>query len=318
MALVADDLARVNAEILARMQSEVPLIPRIARHIIEGGGKRIRPMLTLAAANMCGYQGTDHALLAACVEFIHTATLLHDDVIDESGQRRGKPTANAVFGNQAAVLVGDFLFARAFQLMVTPGSLEILRILSNASAVICEGEVLQLTTVGNVDTSEETYLRVIEAKTAALFGAACRVGALLAGHDGEDADALEAYGHHLGIAFQLVDDALDYSPADAKLGKDVGDDFKEGKLTLPVILAHLAGDETERGFWQRTVGRREQTDSDLIEAQRLMQRHGTIAATLARAEREGQRAIAALTRFPASELRRALEAVVLFCVQRRY
>ena len=316
--LVADDLVAVNAEILRRMESRVALIPELASHIIAAGGKRIRPMLTLGAARLCGYPGDKHVLLAACVEFIHTATLLHDDVVDESDLRRGNATANRVWGNQASVLVGDFLFSRAFQLMVETGSLEVLRILAAASAVIAEGEVLQLMTANDAETLEEAYFEVIAAKTAALFAAACRVGAVIAGRPAAEADALEAYGRNLGIAFQLVDDALDYSARRATLGKNVGDDFKEGKITLPVILAYRAGDEDERRFWRRTVEDLEQGASDLERAVALMTRHGTLAATMERARLYGRRAAAALQPFPAGPVKDAFFGIVDFTVERAF
>ena len=248
MALVADDLKRVNDVILRRMHSPVALIPQLASHIIAAGGKRMRPMLTLAAARLCGCEHGDRPVnLAACVEFIHTATLLHDDVVDESDLRRGLKTANAVWGNKASVLVGDFLFSRAFQVMVEDGSLDVLRILSNASATISEGEVLQLTTANDTETTESAYLEVIKAKTATLFAAAARVGAVVAGRGKPDEDALDSYGMNLGIAFQLVDDVLDYASRAETMGKAVGDDFRDGKITLPVVLAFLRGDEEQRG-----------------------------------------------------------------------
>ena len=316
--LVADDMVAVNAEILHRMQSRVALIPELASHIIAAGGKRIRPMLTLGAARLCGYPGDKHVLLAACVEFIHTATLLHDDVVDESDLRRGNATANRVWGNQASVLVGDFLFSRAFQLMVETGSLEVLRILAAASAVIAEGEVLQLMTANDAETLEEAYFEVIAAKTAALFSAACRVGAVIADRPAAEADALEAYGRDLGIAFQLVDDALDYSARRATLGKNVGDDFKEGKITLPVILAYRAGDEDERRFWRRTVEDLEQGAGDLERAVALMARHGTLTATMERARVYGRRAAAALQPFAAGPIKDAFLGLVDFTVDRAY
>ena len=251
--LIRADLEQVNTLILERMQSPVALIPQLAGHIIAAGGKRLRPMLTLAAARMCGYRGARHVALAAAVEFIHTATLLHDDVVDASDLRRGLATANAVWGNKPSVLVGDFLFSRAFQLMVEDGSLKVLEILSRASAVIAEGEVLQLITSNDIATTEEDYLRVIDAKTAELFAAASRIGAVLAERGEAEERALESYGRNLGIAFQLVDDMLDYSAHEIELGKSIGDDFREGKITLPVVLALRASDERELQFWRRTL-----------------------------------------------------------------
>ena len=252
--LVAADLNHVNAVILERMQSEVALIPELAGHLIAGGGKRMRPMLTLASARLLDYSGARHHKLAAAVEFIHTATLLHDDVVDGSGLRRGKRTANIIWGNPASVLVGDFLFSRSFELMVEDGSLKVLKILSRASSVIAEGEVNQLTAQRRVETSEDQYLEIIAAKTAALFAAACRIAAVVA-ERGEDAEqALDAYGRNLGIAFQLVDDAIDYSSDAATMGKGVGDDFRDGKVTLPVILAYARGGEDDRRLLARGDG----------------------------------------------------------------
>jgi octaprenyl-diphosphate synthase len=247
-ALVQTDLEACNRLIVERMQSPVALIPQLAAHIVAAGGKRLRPLLTLAAARMAGYRGMRHVALAACVEFIHTATLLHDDVVDESSLRRGQASANALFGNKPSVLVGDFLFARAFQLMVQDGSLEVLRILSEAAATIAEGEVLQLVIQNDTGTTEDQYLQVIEGKTAALFAAATEVGAVVADRPAPEQAGLRAYGHNLGVAFQLVDDALDYSAEQERLGKTVGDDFREGKITLPVLLAFARGDEAERGL----------------------------------------------------------------------
>ena len=270
MALVAADMNGVNAVILERMQSKVALIPELAGHLIAGGGKRMRPMLTLASASLLGYPGTRHHKLAAAVEFIHTATLLHDDVVDGSGMRRGKRTANLIWGNPASVLVGDFLFSRAFELMVEDGSLKVLRILSHASAVIAEGEVDQLTAQRQIDTDEEHYLEIIAAKTAALFAAACRVSPVVA-EAGEEAElALECYGRNLGIAFQLSDDVIDYASDAATMGKGVGDDFRDGKMTLPVILAYARGNEDDRAFWRAAVGGERVADEDLAQAIALL------------------------------------------------
>jgi octaprenyl-diphosphate synthase len=265
---------------------------------------------------MCGHSGRRHVALAACVEFIHTATLLHDDVVDESELRRGQASANALFGNQASVLVGDFLFARAFQLMVEDGSLEVLRILSAAAATIAEGEVLQLVTQNDTGTTEAQYLAVIEGKTAALFAAATEVGAVVAGRSTTEQAALRSYGQNLGVAFQLVDDALDYAADQQALGKTVGDDFREGKITLPVLLAFQRGDEAERAFWRRTLESGEQAEGDLVEAMALLRRHGAIEDTLARAREVGDAALEALGLFPASPLRDSLAGVVRFCVER--
>jgi octaprenyl-diphosphate synthase len=299
MALVAQDMNLVNAVILDRMQSEIPLIPELAGHLIAGGGKRMRPMLTLASARLLGYSGTRHHKLAAAVEFIHTATLLHDDVVDSSDLRRGRRTANIIWGNPASVLVGDFLFSRSFELMVEAESLKALHILSNASAVIAEGEVNQLTAVRRIDLSEDRYLDIIGAKTAALFAAACRVAGVVAERPEAEELALDAYGRNLGIAFQLVDDAIDYVSDASTMGKDAGDDFREGKMTLPVILAYARGNEAERGFWKEAISGRRISDEDFAEAIRLVQSCRAVDDTLARARHYGQRAIDALGGFRA-------------------
>ncbi len=317
-ALVADDMAKVNETIIREMHSPVALIPQLAGHIVASGGKRLRPMLTLAAAGLVGYEGSRHIDLAACVEFIHTATLLHDDVVDESNLRRGQDTANAVWGNQASVLVGDFLFSRAFQLMVADGSLKVLKILSDASAVIAEGEVHQLVTTNDIETTEAAYLQVIESKTAVLFAAASQIGAVVAERPESEEKALESFGRNLGVAFQLVDDVLDYSAQQEALGKTVGDDFREGKMTLPVILAYAAGDADERAFWSRTVGALEQTEDDLAHAQALMARHGTLDKTLNRARDYAEAAHRDLDLFAPTAHRRAMEEVIDFCVDRAY
>jgi octaprenyl-diphosphate synthase len=317
-ALLQDDMKRVNALILERMRSPVALIPQLAGHIIAAGGKRLRPMLTLATARLCGYRGDRHIALAAAVEFIHTATLLHDDVVDDSELRRGLATANAVWGNKASVLVGDFLFSRAFELMVEDGALPVLAILSKASAVIAEGEVLQLVTSNDVKTSEAAYLEVINAKTAQLFAAASRIGAVVACRPAAEEEALEAFGRNLGVAFQLIDDMLDYSALESELGKTIGDDFRDGKLTLPVVLALRAADEREREFWRRTLEDSEQRDGDLAHAIELMRRHGTLAATLERAREYGEAARRALASFRDGPERRALDEVIEFCLERGY
>ncbi len=319
MMLVADDLKRVNDVILRRMHSPVALIPQLASHIIAAGGKRMRPMLTLAVARLCGYTSGDrHVSLAACVEFIHTATLLHDDVVDESDLRRGRATANAVWGNKASVLVGDFLFSRAFQVMVEDGSLDVLRILANASAVIAEGEVLQLTTANDTDTTENAYLEVIKAKTATLFAAAARVGGIVAGRPKAEEEALDSYGMNLGIAFQLVDDVIDYTSTAERMGKSVGDDFRDGKITLPVVLAFLRGDEEERQFWRRTLEELDQQAGDLARAVELMNRHGSLRDTVERAKHYGAIARDALGIFPDHPIKRALLELVDFSIHRGY
>ncbi|KQT31916.1 farnesyltranstransferase [Sphingomonas sp. Leaf412] len=316
--LVAGDMNLVNAVILDRMQSQIPLIPELAGHLIAGGGKRMRPMLTLASARLVGYTGTRHHRLAASVEFIHTATLLHDDVVDGSDLRRGKRTANIIWGNPASVLVGDFLFSRSFELMVEDGSLKVLKILSNASAVIAEGEVNQLTAARRVDLGEDRYLDIIGAKTAALFAAACRIAAVVAERDEEDEAALDAYGRNLGIAFQLVDDAIDYTSDASTMGKDAGDDFREGKMTLPVILAHARGNAEDRRFWKDAVEGRRDSDADFAHAIDLVRDTRAVDDTLARARHYGQRAIDALGRFPGGKAKDAMVEAVEFATARAY
>jgi len=318
LSLVDDDLKKVNETIVARMQSPVALIPQLAGHIVAAGGKRLRPLLTLATARMCGYTGDDHVKLATCVEFIHTATLLHDDVVDESDLRRGRDSANAIWGNKAPVLVGDFLFSRAFELMVEPGNLSVLAILSRASSVIAEGEVAQLITANDIDTTEQAYLDVIQGKTAELFAAACQVGGEIAGRSEAENRALYDYGNNLGIAFQLVDDFLDYSAKQEELGKAVGDDFREGKITLPIILAVQAASAEEKAFWKRTVEDLDQRDEDLAQARTLMNRHGTLDATRERARLYGAKATEALAVFPDGPFKRALDGIVAFCIDRAY
>jgi len=318
VALTAADLERVNAMIAARMSSPVALIPKLADHLVSAGGKRLRPLLTIAAAQLCGYQGEHHIKLAACVEFIHSATLLHDDVVDGSDLRRGQPAANAIWGNKASVLVGDFLFTRAFELMVEVGSLEVLGILSGASSIIAEGEVLQLSTANNTTTSEATYLEVIKAKTAKLFSAAAEVSPVIAGRPTAERAAIASYGMNLGIAFQLVDDALDYGGTASKLGKAVGDDFREGKITLPVILAFLRGDAGERTFWTRAMEKLDQGDADLQHAIDLLHRHNALADALERARHYGAMARDALGLFADGPVKRALLETVDFAIERTH
>ena len=315
--LAAADLNYVNAVILERMQSEVALIPELAGHLIAGGGKRMRPMLTLACAALLDYQGARHHKLAAAVEFIHTATLLHDDVVDGSGLRRGRRTANVIWGNPASVLVGDFLFSRAFELMVEDGSLKVLKILSRASSVIAEGEVSQLSAQRRIETSEDHYLDIIASKTAALFAAACRIAAVVAERDESVEAALDAYGRNLGVAFQLVDDAIDYSSDAATMGKGVGDDFRDGKVTLPVILAYARGGEADRSFWRDAIAGGVEP-ADLDRATRLLRETGALADTLERARLFGRRAIDALGPFPAGRAKAALVEAVEFAIQRAY
>ena len=318
MSLTAEAMNGVNAIILARMQSKVAMIPELAGHLIAGGGKRMRPMLTLASAELCAYPGTRHHKLAAAVEFIHTATLLHDDVVDGSEMRRGKRAANLIWGNPATVLVGDFLFSRAFELMVEDGSLRVLKILSSASAVIAEGEVDQLTAQRQIETSEERYLSIVGAKTAALFAAATRIPAVVAECSEAEERALEDYGRNLGIAFQLVDDAIDYDSESGESGKEKGDDFREGKMTLPVILAYARGSEEERSFWRDAIAGFRTEDEDLNHAVRLINRHGAVQATRERARYFAQRAIDAIACFPAGEARSAMAQAAEFAVARRY
>ena len=318
MTLVASDMNGVNAVILERMQSKVALIPELAGHLIAGGGKRMRPMLTLASASLLGYPGTRHHKLAAAVEFIHTATLLHDDVVDGSGMRRGKRTANLIWGNPASVLVGDFLFSRAFELMVEDGSLKVLRILSHASAVIAEGEVDQLTAQRRIETDEDHYLDIISAKTAALFAAACRVSPVVAEASEESELALECYGKNLGIAFQLSDDVIDYASDTETMGKGVGDDFRDGKMTLPVILAYARGDMDDRAFWRSAIGGERVSDDDLAHAIALLKETEALGDTIERARQYGRRAIDALAMFPASKAKAALTEAAEFAVARAY
>lgn len=317
-ALVGADLERVNRTILERMQSEVALIPLLAGHLIRSGGKRLRPMLTLASAGAFAYRGDRHILLAAAVEFIHTATLLHDDVVDESDLRRGLVTAHVVWGNQASVLVGDFLFSRAFRLMVEAGNLRVLDILSNASAVIAEGEVMQLSAANDTGTTGSVYLRVIESKTAELFAAAAEVGAVIAGRGDTEVAAARCYGLNLGMAFQLIDDALDYAGTAGEMGKAVGDDFREGKITLPVVIAFERGTAEERKFWSRTLEAGEQRDADLAEAIAILERYQAIPATIERAKAFGEAARRALKPLPVNAHTSALDGIIDFCIARAY
>ncbi|MBN4096977.1 MULTISPECIES: polyprenyl synthetase family protein [Methylobacterium] len=318
VALVADGMARVNTTILSRTGSDVAMIPEVANHLIASGGKRLRPILTLACARLCGYAGaTDGDVkLAASVEFMHTATLLHDDVVDESDMRRGRVAARIKWGNEASVLVGDFLLGQAFRMMVEVGSLKALDILSAAATVIAEGEVMQLTNAKNLETDEAAYLAVIRGKTAELFAAACEVGPVLAGRSEAEQAAARSYGMNLGIAFQLIDDVLDYGGTSAELGKNVGDDFREGKITLPIVLAYRRASEGERGFWRRTLQQGEIGETDLETALDLLQRHGALEETVARAHHYGAEARAALDIFPDGPVKAALLGAVEFCVAR--
>jgi octaprenyl-diphosphate synthase len=314
--LTAADMARVNELILSKAGSDVEMIPEVANHLINSGGKRLRPMLTLAAAQMFGYQGDGHVKLATSVEFMHTATLLHDDVVDESGLRRGKRTARMIWGNQASVLVGDFLLGQAFRMMVDVGSLEALDVLSTSASVIAEGEVMQLSASKNLETTEDEYQRVITAKTAALFSAAAEVGPIIAKATKSERNALRSYGLNLGLAFQLVDDALDYGGNARDLGKNVGDDFREGKVTLPVILAYRRGTEQERSFWRAAIEKGETSDENLDKAFAYLRKHGTILDTIQRARHFGDIARDALAPLPATPQKDAMLDVIDFCIAR--
>ena len=316
--LVAEDMGAVNRIILDKAISDVDLIPTLAHHLIDSGGKRLRPMLTIATAKLVDAKGDGPVRMAAAVEFMHTATLLHDDVVDESDVRRGKKSARILWGNQASVLVGDFLLGQAFRMMVDVGSLPGLKILSNAAAVIAEGEVMQLAAAKNMATTEDEYLAIIDAKTAALFSAAAEVSPALAGRPAEEQAALRAYGRNLGVAFQLVDDALDYGGDSERLGKSVGDDFREGKITLPVILAFRRGSDSERAFWQKALVEGHSDEQNLAHAVSLIKRHRTIEATLERARTYGAMAKDALVIFPDGVARRALLDVVDFCISRAH
>lgn len=312
-----DDMDAVDKLIKQRMASkEAPRIPEVTAHLIDAGGKRLRPMLTLAAAKMCGNKTPYHIHLAATVEFIHTATLLHDDVVDESQQRRGRPTANLLWDNQSSVLVGDYLFSRSFQLMVETGNLRVLDILANASAKIAEGEVLQLTVAQNLNTSEDTYLKVIRGKTAALFEAACKVGGVISYADEKIIDALAAYGDALGISFQITDDLLDYAGESSNLGKSIGDDFRERKMSLPLIKVLTKADQKEKNFWIRTIEKGDQQDDDLDHALELMIKHGALEETRKDALYWANKAKQAMNTLPESEIRNALMDLSDYVVRR--
>jgi len=314
--LTQADMGRINELILTKAHSSVDMIPQLATHLIESGGKRIRPMLTCATSRLCAYEGLDHIPLATSIEFLHTATLLHDDVVDESDMRRGKKTARLLWGNQASVLVGDYLLGQSFKIMVGVGSLEALKILSHASAVIAEGEVMQLATAGNPQSSQDEYMEMIDAKTAALFVAAAELGAVVANRPENERQALKDFGKALGITFQLIDDALDYHGQSADLGKDIGDDFRDGKITLPVILAYQSGTKDEQAFWQRTLGEGNIEPQDLDTAIDLINKYNTINTTIERAQKYGQDAKDALNIFPPTPWKHALLDVVEFCVKR--
>ncbi len=314
--LTKPDMGLVNELILSKAGSDVEMIPQIANHLVSAGGKRLRPMLTLAAAAMFGYTGEGHIRLATSVEFMHTATLLHDDVVDESDMRRGNQTARMIWGNQASVLVGDFLLGQAFRMMVEVGSIDALDVLSHASSVIAEGEVMQLAAAKNIETTEDEYMSVILAKTAALFSAAAEVGPIIAGADRAARSALKSYGTNLGLAFQLVDDALDYGGSAAALGKNVGDDFREGKITLPLILAYRRGTPDERAFWRAAVEDGQNGDKELERAIALVDRYNAIGDTIQRARHFGEIARDALAPLKASPQKDALIEVIDFCIQR--
>ena len=316
--LTDSDMQEVNRLILDRARSDVETVPDLARHLIDSGGKRLRPMLALASAKLCGYQGPDHITTGAAIEFLHTATLLHDDVVDESDTRRGKKTARLIWGNQASVLVGDFLLGQSFLMLVEAGSLKILKILSQSASTIAEGEVMQLVAANNTSTTEDDYLAIINAKTATLFSAATESGATLGERPPEERAALRSYGKNLGLAFQLVDDALDYSGDSGALGKSVGDDFKEGKITLPVILAFRRGDQTERDFWNRTIVDRKIEADDLEKAMALMVRHNALDATFERARAYGAIAHDALAIFDDGPEKSAMLDLIAFCIERRH
>ncbi|MEM9639506.1 MAG: polyprenyl synthetase family protein [Pseudomonadota bacterium] len=316
-AYLAHDLEAVNTLIRTRMASEhAPRIPEVTAHLVDAGGKRLRPMLTLAAAHLCGYEGRFHINLAATVEFIHTATLLHDDVVDESGQRRGRPTANLLWDNKSSVLVGDYLFSRSFQLMVETGSLRVLDILSNASATIAEGEVLQLTASQDLATTEEIYLQVVRGKTAALFSAATEVGGVIADAPDAQVRALFEYGDALGVAFQIVDDLLDFQGDAGAIGKNIGDDFRERKLTMPLIKAVAKADAEERAFWERTIEKGKQTEDDLETAQALLRKHKALEETGRQARDWAASAKAALDRLPPHDIRDMLSDLADYVVER--
>ena len=314
--LVSEDMQKVNALILSKTGSDVQMIPEVAKHLIDSGGKRLRPMITLAAAQMCGYEGNGHITLAASVEFMHTATLLHDDVVDESDMRRGKLAARMLWGNEASVLVGDFLLGQAFRMMVEVGSLPALDVLSHAATVIAEGEVLQLATAKNLETTEDEYLQVIRSKTAALFAAAAEVGPIIAEDSVASINGLRSYGNNLGLAFQLIDDALDYGGNTKELGKNTGDDFREGKVTLPVLLAYRRGSSSEREFWQNCIAEGKQSDEALEQAKELLTKYDAILDTISRARHYAEMAKDALGTLSETDQKHALIEVMDFCVNR--
>ncbi|WP_455475789.1 polyprenyl synthetase family protein [Bartonella sp. B17] len=314
--LTKDDMERVNQFILSMAKSDVEMIPEISNHLISSGGKRLRPMITLASAHMFSYKNDGHIKLATAVEFMHTATLLHDDVVDESNLRRGKSTARMIWGNQASILVGDFLLGQAFKMMVDVGSIEALSVLANAGAIIAEGEVMQLSAAKNIETSTSDYLKIINAKTAALFSAAAEVGPIIAGYGYEERSALRKYGTLLGLAFQLIDDALDYGGIAKHLGKNIGDDFREGKITMPVILAYARGNATEKAFWKEALENSNNGDEDFAYAQQLIEKYDSLTDTIEQANIYGRRAISALASMNGSPAHNALVEAVDFCIAR--
>ncbi|HTN33306.1 MAG TPA: octaprenyl diphosphate synthase [Marinobacter sp.] len=311
---VAEDFSRVNDLIIERLSSDVPLVEKIAQHIIESGGKRLRPLLVLLSSQAAGYNGHDHLKLAAVIEFLHTATLLHDDVVDTSDMRRGRSTANAQWGNAPSVLVGDFLYARAFEMMVELKSLPIMEVLSRATAVIAEGEVMQLMNVKNPDLTQAQYMTVIHNKTAMLFEAASHTGALLAGASPEHERALQNYGKHLGLAFQLVDDVLDYRGDADAMGKNVGDDLAEGKVTLPLIYAMANSDNEQRQLIRQAI--RKGGLDDLSAILKIVETSGSLEYTMKHAQTEAGRAVDCLSSLKASAHKDALELLAQVAVAR--
>jgi len=314
--IVSKNLNYVNDIIIDNIGNEIPLINDVSKHILASGGKRIRPIITLLTSSICNYSGKNHLFLAACVEFIHTATLLHDDVIDESKLRRSTATANEIFGNKTSILVGDFLFSRAFELMVANGSKRILKILSKASSTIAQGEVLQLTTINDCNTTKELYMKIIKNKTASLFSAAAEISAVLSNKEHHIQKSLKMYGEKLGTAFQLVDDALDYAGTGA-LDKNIGDDFREGKMTLPVIISIEESTPEEKNFWKRTIENLDQSSDDLNKAIRLIDKYNGIHATLNIAKEYSLEAIKSLEIFPQSESKLALESLASIAINRK-
>ncbi|OSM01601.1 polyprenyl synthetase family protein [Magnetofaba australis] len=316
--LVSDDLERTNRIIIEQLDSHVEMIPTLGQHLLNSGGKRLRPILTLIAAKLFGYQGNDHALLAAVVEFIHTATLLHDDVVDKSNTRRGRATANSVWGNKAPVLVGDFLFSRSFQILVEHGDLRVLRIMADCCAIISEGEVMQLVASNDLATNEARYLDVVKHKTASLFASASQLGAVAAGRSDEEAAKLSEFGLKLGIAYQVVDDALDYASQSDELGKNVGDDFQEGKMTLPVIHAYAHAEGEEKEFWQKCLEEDEQPEGSFERAIALIRERGSLEYAMGKARQFAAEAKAALEGLPDTPEKQALANLADFSVDRSY